>query len=479
MYRLLIVSLVALLAYSSANFAVELPNMGSSSSKVFGLAEEQAVGDDYMRQLRAFAPIMHDAEVNDYIQDLGFKLVEQNINAQDRQFSFFVIRNKALNAFALPGGYIGVHSGLIVQSDTESELASVLGHEVAHVTQRHLARRLELQSQLAIPTLAAFAAAILIGVASDNADIGQAGLIGGQSMAQQAMINHTRSNEAEADRIGIESLYQAGFDPMGAITFFEKMQAKTQYYAAIPEFLRTHPLSRSRITDARLRARQYPSRSVESSPRYWLIKEKINAITMSLTPETLNSARVNFESGKLKLPAQQYGYAILLTRAKKFDQANSILSELAKNDPKQASYAIALAQLNLQTETPHKSIPTIKSLLSHTPTSHALVETLAQLYMANDEHDKARKLLLENIHMASNAPHLLKHLSEAQLGSGHHSEVYETEGNYLLAMGDLGGARIQFEQALNIHTNDPYARARINAQINKIREYLRQRSLRR
>ncbi len=170
------VSLISLLMISFSTTAADnnLPDIGSSASQVFSLAEEQAVGDSYMRQLRAFAPLMNDAEVNDYIQHLGFRLVENNPAASDRQFSFFVIEQNSLNAFALPGGYIGLHTGLINRTDSESELASVLGHEIAHVTQRHLARRIELQNQLSLPSLAAFAAAILIATQSRNNDAGMA-----------------------------------------------------------------------------------------------------------------------------------------------------------------------------------------------------------------------------------------------------------------------------------------------------------------
>ena len=475
-------SVIALIAgiysLSAAVTASELPNIGSSSSQVFSLIEEQNVGDDYMRQLRAVAPIINDAEINDYIQHLGFKLVENNSAAQDRRFSFFIIRDNSINAFALPGGYIGINTGLISKSDTESELASVLGHEIAHVTQRHLARRLELQNQLTIPSLAAFAAAILIATQAKSGQSGVGALMGAQGLAQQALINHTRSNEAEADRIGIATLYRAGFNPDGAITFFEKMQENSRYYSNAFEFLRTHPLSRSRITDARLRAQEYPRRNRPNPLQYELIKEKVKALTSKITPVTVTRQEKLFAASQITTNSQLYGYAIFMIRAKKFDIAEKILKNLRFSNAKQPSYAIALAQLDIERNTPTKSIDIIKKLLVQSPGNLALVETLAELYLASSDYAEARTLLLENIHMTDYAPYLLKLLSEAQEGSGHRSEVFETEGNFLLAMGDLGGARIQFEQALNIHTDDPYARSRINSQINRIREYIRQRSLR-
>lgn len=475
----LFASLASIFLLNSAQASNELPNIGGSSSRVLTLAQEQAVGNDYMRQLRAAAPILNDAEINDYIQHLGFKLVENNQDAQDRQFSFFVIRQNSINAFALPGGYIALHTGLISKTENESELASVIAHEIAHVTQRHLARRLEKQKQLTIPSLAAFAAAILIASQAKNSETAMGAMMGSQALVQQAMINHTRSNEAEADRISMETLFNAGFDPESSVSFFEKMQLNSRYYSNAFEFLRTHPLSRSRITDARLRASEYPKRTRHERPIYALMKAKISALTRKLTPATLDKADKQFKSGLITSKAEQYGYAIFMIRAKKFELAEKILKKLLFSDYKQPSYAIALAQLDIERKTPASSLKRIKDLLFKTPGNQALVETLAKLLLADSQFAEARQLLLEHIHMTEYAPFMLKLLSEAQRGSGHHSEVYETEGNFLLAMGDLGGARIQFEQAINLQTEDPYARARINAQISRIKEYLHQRRLRR
>lgn len=472
-------ALFCLFYVSFSAYAVnDLPNIGSSSSRALSIVKEQAIGDDYMRQIRAMAPIVNDAEINDYIQHLGFKLVENNPATQDRQFSFFILHDNSLNAFALPGGYIGFHTGLIIKTENESELASVVAHEIAHVTQRHLARRLEQQNQLALPSLAAFLAAIIIASQADNSETAMGALMGAQGLAQQVMINHTRANEAEADRVGISTMYSSGFDPKGAISFFEKMQQNQRYYSNAFEFLRTHPLSRSRITDARLRANQYPKRIFKDSLIYALMKEKIKALSAKINPKTINEQTILYNKGQIKTPAQLYGHAIFMIRAKNFALAEKTLRNLQFSDAKRPSYAIALAQLDIERKTPHKSIAVIQSLLIQSPGNQALVETLAALLLANKNYEQARELLLSNIHMTSYAPYLLKQLADAQENSGHDSEAYETEGNYLLAMGDLNGARGLFEQALNIHTKDPYARTRINSQINQIKEFLYQRSLR-
>lgn len=472
---------LTLTTFTSAAIAASnnLPDIGSSASQDFSLVEEQAVGDSYMRQLRSVAPIMNDAEVNDYIQHLGFRLVENNPRAFDRKFSFFIINQNSINAFALPGGYIGIHTGLFNKTDNESELASVIGHEIAHVTQRHLARRIELSNQLTIPTLAAIVAGLLIASRSSNSNATIAALTAPSALKQQAITNNTRSNEAEADRIGILSMYRAGFDPKAAVSFFEKMQQNSRYRTSAFEFLLTHPLSRNRITDARLRAAELPRRPVIEKPTYQLIKEKIKALTAKINPSTLNSAKSRFKNGYFKTDEQLYGYAILLMRGKNFKQSEKLLLKLREKSPSQTSYAIALAQLDIENQTPKRSLPIIKDFLDKIPSNLALVEMNAKLLMADNQPAKAREAILENIHMTHFAPHLFKLLSQAQEEAGFFSEVYETEGNYLVSVGDLNGARNQYYQALNSHTEDPYARERINSQLRLIKEYLYKRSLRR
>jgi predicted Zn-dependent protease len=456
-----------------------LPDIGGSSSRLMSLQQEQQIGDDYMRQLRRQAPIINDAEVNDYMQHLGFKIVENNPHAANRQFSFFVILNDTINAFAMPGGYIALYTGLITQTDNESELASVVSHEIAHVTQRHLARRLEKQKQMTIPSIAAYLAAILVASQAKNSETATGAIMGATGLSQQAMLNNSRANEAEADRIGIAALYNAGFDPYAVVTFFEKMQQSQRYYSNAFEFLRTHPLSRSRITDARLRASNYPKRQITDPPSYHLIKAKIKAYTLPVNTVEIDKQRKYYEKGKIKSDADKYGYAIFMMRAEKYDIAAPILKALQDKDKSQASYAIALAQLDIKRKTPEKSIDRIHQLLEKSPGNLALVDSLAELLIAAEKNSEARELLLKNIHMAKHAPKLYKLLSSAQEAAGYQLEAFESEGNYLLAMGDLDGAINKFEQALNKQTKDPYARQRINAQINDIKNVMHQRSLRR
>ena len=251
-----------------------LPDIGVVASEVLTLDKEMLVGDAIMRQMRGQAPVIDDPVLTEYIQDLGNRLVLQAENTKF-PFEFFIINNSAMNAFAFYGGHVGVHSGIITRADTESEVASVLAHEVTHVTQRHLARRALSQQRSSPLQIASMLGSILLAMA--NPEAGIAAMQTSTAVAHQLNIDYTRSNEQEADRIGIDILYQAGFDPKAASTFFGKMAEEYRTRSLPPERLLTHPLTEKRIADARNRMRRYPDVRLHPSLSFNLAKARLLA----------------------------------------------------------------------------------------------------------------------------------------------------------------------------------------------------------
>ena len=198
---------------------LDLPDMGDSTGGLLSPEFERRLGQAFLSQVRKQADIISDPEINTYIESIGYRLVSQSDN-NEQQFTFFVINDSLINAFAAPGGIVGINSGVILNSDSESELAGVMAHEIAHVTQKHMARSVEMSKKMSIPTLAAMLGAILI--ATQNPDAGQAALMAVQGVSAQAQINFTRTNEQEADRIGIQLLARSGFDPRGMVGILQK-----------------------------------------------------------------------------------------------------------------------------------------------------------------------------------------------------------------------------------------------------------------
>jgi len=264
---------VALAPRAFAQTAVQsLPDLGSVDS-VLSPQMERKIGEAIMREIRAQDPqYVDDPEISDFLAQLGSRLTGSR-----QDFEFFAIRENNINAFALPGGYVGVHTGLVATAETESELASVLAHEVSHVTQRHIARMVAQQQQIQMPMIAALAAAILLGRARPDLAIGAA--VGAQAARLQAQLSYSRDFEREADRIGIQRLDDAGFDAHAMATFFERMQRANRISedSTMPGYFRTHPVTSERIADVQNKAATMPYRQHLDSPEFQLVRAKLRA----------------------------------------------------------------------------------------------------------------------------------------------------------------------------------------------------------
>jgi predicted Zn-dependent protease len=263
--NLLIGVVVAMLALPSRSWAQDvgsdLPDIGSPASSVLSLDDEYRIGLQIVRQLRDEGQVIDDPESTEYLQALGSRIVAQATGDSAQRFQFFFVRDDTINAFALPGGFIGVNYGLVLATRNEAQLAGVLAHEIAHVTQRHIARRVRSQGRQSIATMAAILASILLGAATGSSDAAMGGISMAQGAAMQQQINFTRANENEADRVGMGFLAAAGFDPYGMPDFFETMGRRTSLSAGnrnlLPEILQSHPVTTNRIAESRSRAAQF------------------------------------------------------------------------------------------------------------------------------------------------------------------------------------------------------------------------------
>jgi beta-barrel assembly-enhancing protease len=262
----------AALPFSHADLA-DLPSMGDTAGQLISPEQEKQFGESFMRQIRRSGKLVQDPELNDYLQQLGYRLAAAS-DAPGYGFTFFLVDDPSINAFAGPGGYIGVHTGLLLAARNESELAGVLAHEIAHVTQRHLLRAYEAAQRMSLPTAAALLAAILIG--SQDSQAGQAALVGLQAASAQYQINFTRANEHEADRVGIQTLVRSGIDPRGMPDFFERLHQQTRLYGnRLPEFLSTHPVTTSRIAETAARAEAHAGEGRRDSLGFQLARTSL------------------------------------------------------------------------------------------------------------------------------------------------------------------------------------------------------------
>jgi predicted Zn-dependent protease len=279
-----------------------------------------------MRDVYADPRYLDDPEIESYLNQLGYKLVSVSSRNQ-REFTFFVVNDTTINAFAMPGGNIGVHTGLLLASQSESELASVIAHEISHVTQDHIPRMLAAQNQGYWPTMAALALALL--ASRSNSNLASAAIATTQAVSVQNQLNYSRDYEREADRLGYDMLTRAAFDPRGMSGFFNRLQRASRFYdSSAPAYLRTHPLTSDRIADMEARSETAPYQQVEDSLEFQLVRARLRAQENNPADAVLAARNTLKEKRYSNETAAHYGLATALLRARQFKEAEAEVQKL-------------------------------------------------------------------------------------------------------------------------------------------------------
>ncbi|MCL1114090.1 M48 family metalloprotease [Shewanella basaltis] len=455
------------IAHSFANN--DLPDLGTAAVNTFSLEKESVYGDAYMRVIRSSAPVLNDPVLTQYLSELGNKLVA-NATGVKTPFYFFLLRNDEINAFAFFGGHVGVHTGLFLNAENESELASVLAHEVTHVTQRHLARSLEAQQKSSTATIAGMLGAILLTIAAPQA--GMAALATTQALSTQSKINYTRLHEKEADRIGMQILVDAGFDPNAAATFFGQLAARYRFSTTPPQMLLTHPLPESRITEARNRAAQYPKRIVPDSLNYQLAKARIQVRfsnysddgALSLFEQQLKKNNYTFEDAAL------YGKALALFRLEKFAQAEAIIDTLLKKDDNNLFYLDTKTDLLAQKKDYASAIALLEGQRKLKPTSQVINTNLAHIYVEADQALKAIPLLEELIFFDKQNMLPYQIMADAYRKLDNKALEYYSNAEIMALTANYQGAIDQLNYAYRYSEGQTLQLARIEARIRQFRQ---------
>ncbi len=312
-------------------WAADLPDLGEVSRQYFSDQEEQALGRAIMRDVYADPRYLDDPEIETYLNQLGYKLVSVSTRNR-REFIFFVVSDPSINAFAMPGGNIGVHTGLLLAAQSESELASVVAHEIAHVTQDHIARMVAAQSQSQWPTMAALALALL--AARSNPNVASAAIATTQAYSIQNQLNYSRDYEREADRLGYEMLTRGGYDARGMSGFFNRLQRANRFYdTSAPAYLRTHPLTTDRIADMEARSESAPYQQVADSLDFQLVRARLRAQENSPQDAVLAARNALKDKRYSSETAGRYGLVTALLRARQFKEAETEVQKLLSGKP--------------------------------------------------------------------------------------------------------------------------------------------------
>lgn len=451
----------------------DLPDIGNPASTTLSLSEEFRIGLAILRELRQAGQIVEDPEVSEYLQSLGLRLASQ-VNEGGYRFTFFAVRDPAINAFALPGGFIGVHAGLVTATRSESELAGVLAHEIAHVTQRHIARSLQQAGRANLASAAAILAAVLIGATAGLPGDAMMGTISAaQGLAAQQQINFTRANETEADRVGVGVLAAAGFNPTAMPDFFQTMQQRAGSSGRnIPELLRTHPVTTERIAETRDRASRHAAEPRADSAGYALIRERLHV--QSLPPET-RFRELYASAANADQPASDgavYGRALALARAGDFDRALGLLADLRDRRPDLTLYHTALGQVQLEAGHVAASRATLERALQLFPRSVPVTVRYAETLLRDGDAKRAHLVLLDLFNNVPPTPEQARFTAIAANAAGDVADAYYYLSEYHVMNGDLPLAIDQLRMAQAVPGINSVQRERFDARARELQEYL-------
>jgi len=437
---------------------IKLPDMGDSTGTLISPIQEKELGEAFFRSLHTKIKISHDVEIQEYIGAVGKQLVA-NSDEPSNPYHFFVVLDKQINAFAGPGGYIGINAGLILLTESESELASVMAHEVSHITQRHLYRAFEAASKLSIPTAAATLAAILL--ATQVPEAGQAALMAIQAGSIQYQIDFTRDNEKEADRIGMQILAKSNYNPRSMPVFFERLQQSTRYYGQeIPEFLRTHPVSASRISDTRGRADHYPYKQFPDSIGYQLSKAKLKVMVSTDKKMTLSYFKTLQHQGtKQQQAVVRYGIALIKQHNHQFSEAEKSFQQLAKQYPNQPQYTYAIADVALSAQKFEKAVNLFKKALGSFPSNNAIKMAYISSLLKVDNPKKAQIMLQSLDYRAKNQPLYYELMAQTYGMLKQPAESHRYLAEYYYVSGQTEVAILQIELAKKTKNVNRYLQA--------------------
>lgn len=443
-----------------------LPDLGDASQAVLSPQQERRIGERAMRDIRQDRNYDDDPELTQYLNDLGYRLVAASPDPGQR-FEFFALKDPTINAFALPGGFIGVHTGLILAAQNESELASVLAHEIAHVTQHHLARMIASQKQATLPSLAALALAIL--AARSNPQVSQAAIATAQAGAIQSQLNFSRENEREADRVGLTILEKAGFDPRAMPAFFERLQRATRLYANnAPAYLRTHPLTYERIADLENRVQSLPHRQVPDSADFQLLRAKLQA-RQGLPEDAVAEFKARLKEGGSEM-ALRYGLAVALLRAQRFDPAEKELAVLESRFPPNALVETLAAEAKLAQGQIQAALDQYRRALKAYPRYLALIYGYADALLQSRQAGTALQFVSNELQTFPDDYHLYQLQAKSYAALGKRLLQHRAQAEAYVRQDNIPAAIDQLRIALRSGDGDFYEKSSAEARLKELQQ---------
>lgn len=442
--------------------AQSLPELGSGEGSLLSLTHDKSIAEQVLRNLRHDDLILDDPLLSEYIQNLGNRIASQ-ANWKRGSFHFFLIKDLEINAFALPAGYIGINAGLFLSSQSEDELAAVLAHEISHVTQLHHNRASEFIKKQDVFLAAAIIAAIATG---GNDGAGMALLMGGMANKLHANLAYSRSNEQEADRVGIELLYRANFDGQGMVKFFDRLHQSQRFNdGEHNKYLRSHPVTLDRLSDARNRLKETVTHNKHTSSDYRLMWQRLFHLA-------------EIPAGKYSAPPHSplsnlYKQSVALERAEEYEKIITLLQSALKGQTESIPLSIYVAEIYQKAGHKKQSLQLYRQLYELYPTQTSITLGYCKLLIQNKQSSQAKILLRKAIRRQKAVmPEIYKLLARIERQQGASAAAYRYMSTYYFETGRPHQALQQLEQGLKTTGLSFYEKEELEAQQSKVRQHI-------
>ena len=463
---------------TNPTWAQELPSLGDGASRMVSPQLERRIGEAFLRQLHANLPISEDVLVQYFVEQHMHNLA-QHAQMRGSLQSIIVVDNPEINAFAAPGGIIGINLGLLLYAQDIHEYSSVVAHEFAHISQRHFARGIEEQQAASVPMLASMIAALLVGAAGGG-EAGMAALSAAQAAGQSNQLRFSRARESEADRIGLNTMRRANLDPNAMSRMFERMQSAYRFTSRPPEFLLTHPLSETRISDARNQARDFFSSDPQGASRKWPDQLEYQLVRMRTKHHFSNNAKADVFNYRERLkaqpadPALQYGLALALSKTNEHDQALALMRGLKSKISSRIFYHASLAELLIAAQELDSAQSLLREQLALYPDNFPLAMLYAQALIADEQYISAESVLESQSKLRPQDTHVWFLLAETAGLASNVTGVHLARAEYFYLHGALHRAiqHLEYAQRL-VRKSNPVLETKLAQRIQDLRTSIR------
>ena len=432
---------------------IELPLLGDSSSGIVSKQQEYQLGRTWLKVFRSRVTEHDDPLMQLYFEELIYNLAVFS-DLENPELELVIIKNPTMNAFAVPGGVVGIHTGLFAFAENEDQMVSVLAHELAHLSQRHFARGLEARRSSSMVTLAGLLAGLVV-AATVGGDAGMAAMSASQAYAAESQLRYSRSNEQEADRIGLQTMERSGRDPSAAGDMFETLLSKTRYSGTrIPEFLLTHPVTEKRIADARGRSMGAARRHYIEHPDYYLMQARAIVAMDSSTKISITKFQTELKNNTLRPDAANYGLALAYLNAGEFIKADRLIAALLAEEPRQIAYQYTDIEIDLAQENYATALSKLNGLLALTPNNYPLMALESEILWQDHQYEKSATVLTLLTRNRPEDPMLWYRLAGVRGLAGNISGVHEARAEYFILVGAFDLAREQLGLATKLVAAD-------------------------